>query len=349
MRGLTIQGFASSSDGINSAGINVGSYVATGQFTGGEVSYGDIEVSGNTLQKNEYGLTIAGYTGGDPLLPYGTGTYVLGGYRVVGNLFSSNTQSGAVVSGMAIQATGNRFLSNASDALDISGQGLLVSGNEVGANVGIGIKIMTPSFNPTVCDPKNPNPSPSTVSGNLLHGNGSTGLQAGGTLTVSGNSVTHNTGYGIYLQYGSFTTIAGNQVSGTTFSGGDYVDGTGITAYDGNSLTITGNSVTSNLGDGIFLGFVGSSTVSRNYVLGNSIIGIHLTDGVYNYSLLPNTITQNLALYNATFDARDDTSAPASSAVTYNGTDTYYGDGITTTNIWTKNLFGTTDPVGLSK
>jgi len=88
----------------------------------------------------------------------------------------------------------------------------------------------------------------------------------------------------------------------------------------------------------VTLQYVGG-VISYNNVTGNQGVGIHLSDYTSDYGsddYAPTTVTQNRALHNTLFDARDDASAPD-------------GDGATTINIWTKNVFGTTDPVGLSK
>ena len=360
VRGMTVQNFATARQGLTSAGINVGSYVRTGDFSGGEVSYSDIEVSGNTLQKNNSGLLIAGFTGGNPLSS-NNGAY-LSGYRVLGNLFTANNAGGAALSGKAILVSGNRFISNqfsgtSNDGLDVTGVGLSVFGNESASNAGAGININTPNYAPAVSDPKNPNPAASAIFGNSVHDNGMYGLQISGTVTVSANQVNRNTGYGIYLNYADYSTISGNSVSGTALGG--YVDdGTGIysdystSAYYGtdSGLKVSFNQVSGNAGDGISFSEVSGGVISFNSVTGNQGIGVHLSDfnsyNAYSYPSAPTTVTRNLAQHNIFVDARDDASAPNGITVNY---DYYNGDGGATVNIWTKNLFGTTDPVGLSK
>jgi hypothetical protein len=56
---------------------------------------------------------------------------------------------------------------------------------------------------------------------------------------------------------------------------------------------------------------------------------------------------QNQALHNGLFNARDDSSA--TDDITHSNGDIFYGDSSPTIDLWTKNIFGTTDPMGLSK
>ena len=206
----------------------------------------------------------------------------------------------------------------------------------------------------------NPNPAASALQFNSVHDNKGGGLYATGTQTISGNSLARNLGFGLYLYGADYSQVIFNQVSGTGLTGYYGDDGTGIYAESvptyttaGGPVSITANAVSGNSGDGVFL-YAAGSTLSYNSVSGNSGIGIHLSDmpslyTSYGYTAPGNTVTQNIALRNTVFDARDD--ASASDNVTYNGA-TSYGDGGSygpSLNVWTKNVFGTTDPVGLSK
>lgn len=360
VRGMTVQGFGFGDDPLGPASaINVGAFVATGNFTGGEVSYSDIEISGNTLQRNSTGLTIQGYTGRDPSLFPGEGAY-LKGYRVLGNLICGNSGGGAVLSGAAVLVSGNRLTGNQSngefgDGLDVTGIGVTVSGNESGGNAGDGIKVIdaAPSYDPKVNDPKNP--APTVTAFNYVHDNGGYGIDAEGTQTLAGNAVANSTGYGVYLNYADYSTVTGNVITGTALGGSDD-DGTGIYVADSggysgedSGLKISLNQISGNAGDGIYFYEVTGGLISLNNVAGNQGIGIHLSDYTSDYGsndYAPTTVTQNRAQHNTIFDARDDAAAPDD--ITYNGQN-YYGDGATLYNVWTKNLFGATDPAGLGK
>ena len=195
---------------------------------------------------------------------------------------------------------------------------------------------------------------------NSIHDNGGLGMSVYGTQAIVGNSLANNTGCGIFLEYANDITVTGNLISGTALG---YYGGTGIYAqysqaysaaysYGGgdSKVNISFNQISGCAGDGILFYETSGGTIAFNSVTGNKGVGIHLTDysadgGFNDYA--PTTITHNLALHNVQFDARDDASAPD------NFTDAdgtfYYGDGNAAANVWTKNLFGTSDPVGLSK
>jgi len=361
VRGMTVQNFGFGDDnGGPASAINIGAFVVTtvnGRLSGGEVSYGDIEISGDTLRKNYNGLTIQGYTGADP--QGGPGNYVAGGYRIAGDLITGNSDAGAVISAASVLMAGDKIGGNGKDGLDIAGSALTVSGNEIAANAGLGVGITAAYYDPAVNDPKNPNPSASAVIGNAIHNNIGGGAGVGGTVTVSSNLISANAGYGVILGGADYSTVSQNLISGTTLTptaptaptaqSGNDDDGTGLyvlsAAYAGSTLTVTSNAITGNAGDGIFLDVVTGATISRNDVSGNAGIGIHLSD-LSQSADAPNKVTLNRAQHNAIFDARDDTSA--ASDITYRRR-TYFGDNAPTANVWTKNLFGITDPKGLSK
>ena len=395
VRGLTVQNTNSSIFGASSSAVNVGYLSADGQT---DYGFNDIEISRVTLTKNVYGITIRGYSG---TTPYYSGTPTLTqGLRLIGDVMTANTNSaypysvygsvnnisgttGILISGcqftnnpgaglalggnyygipatQSAQVIGNVFSGNFGDGLDVLATGLTLSANEAAANTGYGITTSLPAFNPAVSTPGSPNPAASTVSLNFVHDNKSGGLSANGTQTIFGNSLTHNLGVGLYLSGADYSQITFNKITGTGLTGYDYDDGTGVYAEArptsttaGGPVFLSANSVTGNAGDGVFLAASGS-TISYNVVSGNSGIGVHLSDmpslyAYYGYTAPGNTVTQNRALHNTVLDARDD--ASASDDLTYNGY-TSSGDGSSygpSLNVWTKNIFGTTDPVGLSK
>ena len=396
VRGLTVQntGYSVFSS-TQSSGINVGYVSADGQT---DYGFNNVEISNVTVTKNIYGITVTGYSGASSY--YGGTQTLTKGLRLIGDVVTGNTNStdpygiygsannitgttGTLISGCqftnnpggglalgasyyAVPVTQNAqivgcvFSGNTGDGLDAVGSGLLLSANEAAANTGYGITTDVPAFNPAVSTPGSPNPAASAVLFNSVHDNQGGGLEAEGTQTISGNSLAHNLGVGLYLYGADYSQIIFNQISGTGLTGYYGDDGTGIyaEAYPtgttaGGPVSITANTISGNSGDGVFL-YAAGSTISYNAVSGNSGIGIHLSDmpslyTYYGYTALGNTVTQNQALHNTVFDARDD--ASASDDVTYNGY-TSYGDASAygpSLNVWTKNLFGTTDPVKLSK
>jgi len=354
VRGLTVQNFGYGDDANGPA-----SAISVGFYNGDTNTYesaGDIEVSGNIFQHNYEGIAINGFAGNNPA--YGPGGGFLKGYRLLSNVITGNSADGVNLSGDVVLITGNKFLSNSGNGLLVGSVGVTVSGNEAANNGGDGLIVFdnAPNYNPAVNDPKNPNPIPTITTLNYTHDNGGYGIFAGGTQAVSGNAVINNSGYGIYLTYADFSTISGNFVTGTSVELYSPDSGTGIYAeYGGGNggsiggLTISYNQISGNGGDGVGLNQVSGSLVSYNYAVSNKEIGIHLSDFTYDGGLKDypvNTVTQNQAQHNGLLDARDDAAAP--DTITYNG-DTYYGDGGTLYNVWNKNLFGTTDPVGLGK
>ncbi len=359
VRGLTVQN-APGFEFQGGSGINVGYVAADGQT---DVSFSDIEISGVTARQNFFGITINGQSG---LNAYPVVPSMLKNYKLLGNVVTGSVNGGAAVvntSGAVI--SGNQFTGNGYDGLNASGTGLTVIANEAASNANAGLNVNAATYNPAVNSPKSPNPPASLVGTNTVHDNQHFGISITGTVSVSGNAVTHNADEGISLFSADYSAVVFNSVSGTTFyqyefAGGDH-DGTGI-VVDGSPsypnftpsgfVTISSNSITKSAGDGIFLASVVSTTVSQNSVLQNAGVGIHLSDYPVTQQgqsagNAPNTVTRNLAFSNTLFDARDD--ASASDVFTYPNGDTTPGDGAKTINLWTKNLFGTTDPVGLSK
>lgn len=358
VRGLTVQnfGFGDDANGPASA-VNVGTFVATGNFSGGEVSFSDIEISGNTFQKNYNGLTIQGYSGS-----IYNSVYLKGGYRVFGNTLTGNSNAGAAIDAASVLVTTNKSSGNFGDGLDISGTGITVTGNEAGKNGGTGMDVTDAfgTYDPTVTTPGSPNPAPTVISFNSIHDNAGYGISVQGTQAILGNSLVRNTGVGILLNYADDTVISGNVISGTAYGydGGDGIlaESSAAMRADGSyaggdsKLTISFNQISGGAGDGIAFNLTAGGTISFNSVTGNQGVGIHLSDYTADfgsYDFTPTTVTHNQALHNTAFDARDDTSAP--NTLTESNGYSFFGDGVATINVWTKNQFGTTDPVGLSK
>ncbi len=360
VRGFVVQNTGDlTSYSSSPSAINVGYVTPDGQT---DVSYSDVEISGTTVRSSVSGITISGLSGTDANA--GGSPKFLKNYKLLGDVVTGSMNSGAgIINTSGALITGCQFTNNGGDGLDTSGSGITVTGNDSSANVNYGMALNAPIYNPAAHDPKNPNPAPSTAIGNSVHDNLRFGISATGTQTISANALTHNGDYGLSLFFADYSTVTGNSITGTTLAQffGPSDDGTGIYADSGFSypadtpggfLTITGNNISNNAGDGVFLASVVSSTVSFNAVSGNAEVGIHLsdytatTDG-QSAGNAPNHVTGNLALHNTAFDARDD--ASASDTLTYPGYNTSVGDGGTTINVWTKNLFGKTDPANLSK
>ncbi len=383
VRGLTVQNTGGSAFSPSS-GINAGYLTPEYNYVG----FTDIEISGVTARNNYTGITLQGYAGGNPFsggTVVSSKNYRLLGDVVTGSTNDGMDMvgvSGALISGCRfvsngsagvsigtqyyspsatenVVVAGNVFSGNYYDGLDADGDGLVVTANEAASNGYAGMNLITPLYNPAVNTASAPNPPASAVSFNSVHDNQYNGLVVAGTQTVSANLIAKNFGYGLFLSVADYSAVSYNLITGTQLSGGyNTDDGTGLYAdsafnYDtyanGGFLTLTGNVITGSAGDGLFLASVTGSTVSRNTVSGNAGVGIHLSDFPY-LSDAPNTVTLNSALHNTLFDARDDSTAVAN-LTEPDGSISYADNGAygPTLNVWTKNTFGTTDPVNLSK
>lgn len=388
VRGLTVQNVPGTYYGSGGAGINAGYISADGSTSYG---FSGLQISGVTLSSDYNGLVVSGastsssgtyaFTSAQDFSL--TGSTITGSANIAanissmnnllisGNKFVSSGETGLVLGGGFSGPTanaliaGNIFKNNGYDGMEAYGTGLTVTGNEVASNEDYGIVVDTTPF---FYNAAPASPAPSFVTFNSVHDNSLYGLYITGALTISGNAIAKNGGSGIILEGADGSTISGNVITGTVLASGDYGDGAGIFAdyptasYGADSkLKISFNQISGNAGDGIYINEYAGGVISLNNVVKNQGIGIHLSDITYYYSYYgspaaPTTVTQNVALHNAIFDARDDASAGAGdNAGGYPGYildsngQYYYGDGATTLNVWTKNVFGTTDPIGLSK
>lgn len=334
VRGLTVQNFAGSQFSDNSA-------IAVGFFNADATAFSaaaDVEISGCTIRNNHKGITITGFNGDNPY--YGTGTPTKG-YNLLNNILTDNGSYGASVMGRAVLVAANKIVHNGfkpidanGDGLDVSGSGIAITGNEIAGNYYQGVSVYVPTFNPAVNDPGNPNPVPSVVALNAVHDNGNYGIATNGTLTVSGNAVSRNVGYGLYLDYADNASVSFNSITQTAPHGtpdpGDPQDaGVGIYVYSANGLTLFANQISGNASDGIYLYEVDNSLVSRNLVTNNGGVGIDLDFFAGYYA--PNTITLNTARGNAPYDAQD----------------LGLVSGTGTANVWTRNNFGSANPPSL--
>ncbi len=381
--GLTIQNVPGPYYGTGGAAINAGYMSADDTASYG---FSNLQISGVTLNGDCNGIIITGlgfqlangvYTFTSAQNFSLTGSTITGSTNyaanitstnnllISGNKFIRNNGAGLDIGGGFSQptlnglVTGNLFKSNGSDGMDAYGTGLTVAANESASNMEYGILVDTVPFSFSGTSAAPADAASTSVVSNSVHDNGLYGLYIDGTQTVSANLIAKNGSAGIVLEGADGSTIAGNAISGTTLASGNVGDGAGIfadypTAANGadSKLKIALNQISGNTGDGIYINGYAGGVISSNSVVKNQGIGIHLSDityqdSYYGYPAAPTTVTQNVALHNALFDARDD--ASATDTVTGTNGYPYYGDGAATINIWTKNVFGTTDPVGLSK
>lgn len=339
VRGLTVQNF----------GVSPGYYIGAVSGVDDSGGFTGIQISGITARSNNVGVTFfnSAPTTQKPCLLFG-------------NVISGNTRDGLDFYGGSALISGNKFLSNGGTGLNVTGSGVTITGNESGKNGNDGIDVTNAAgvYDPAVTTPGTPNPAPVLTTLNLIHDNGGFGMAIQGTQAILGNSLVNNTGVGIILDYADDSVISGNVISGTANGYDDagifveYSDAMTASGYYGgdSKLTISFNQISGGAGDGISFYETAGGTISFNNVTGNQGVGIHLSDYTSDYGYndyVPTTVTHNRALHNTAFDARDDTSA--SDSLTESNGYSFTGDGVATINVWTKNVFGTTDPVGLSK
>ena len=182
---------------------------------------------------------------------------------------------GEVVDGIKI--IGNIITDNSRDGVSINdSQNVIVSDNEVKNNSIAGVVIDQSDL--------------IVVSDNIISGNGNTSNQNAGGLhlessddvTVSGNAISNNTGLefgGVLINHHnqavhfSENVITSNTATGTSHfqAGGVFVDVSGELG----SVTFSGDQITDNIGNGIFVDRVGSAVMSNDpanptVIFGNS-------------------------------------------------------------------------------
>lgn len=305
-------------------------------------SNSDIEVSGCTLRNNHRGVFFETYAGVGPA--YGGGGASLKGYKILGNLITGNDATGVTVTNylsngaeyvyddsfnvvrinntdLGLLVSGNKITGNG-DGIDTDGDGQTITGNEIANNGYSGVYALASTVDPA---PGAARPAPSVVALNAIRDNGGYGVWAYGSLTITGNTVAHNTDCGILLDYADGGLVTLNRVTGTV---GDHYPGVGIyvdySAYGG-PLTVAANQVGGNDGAGIYLYEADGVLVTGNAVNGNRGIGIQASDESGYYTGVPNTITYNTARGNTPLDAQDD----------------YTAEGFPSPNHWANNNFGT--------
>ncbi|HSN73785.1 MAG TPA: right-handed parallel beta-helix repeat-containing protein, partial [Anaerolineae bacterium] len=258
-------------------------------------SSGTLVVRGNTVSDNTYhGIYVdnqptaaTGETSIDTDLAI-TDTVSLAGSTIHDNTVTGNGQSGISLNnyGSAATINGNTVVDNGYDGIYVSSGSVSLDNNIVYDNGQDGIDVNSSTF---------------TIANSQVDGNGSRGIYAYGTGTISGNTITSNTGGGIYCR-GSYSTvdITGNSISNNSTSyngGGIYVTSYGMTA------NITGNSITGNqtsqTGGGICLDYVyATANINGNTIIGNSANsggGIYFSGGgsITNNRILDNQAAQN--------------------------------------------------------
>jgi parallel beta-helix repeat protein len=99
-------------------------------------------------------------------------------------------------------------------------------------------------------------------------------LSGSSNISISGNNITANNGYGIWLYHSNHNIIDGNNIAN---------NGWGIVLNQGEGNVISGNNITSNSGDGILFWDSSSNEIFKNIITANGVNGIqfHWTGNPY--------------------------------------------------------------------
>jgi parallel beta-helix repeat protein len=192
--------------------------------------------------------------------------------------------------------------------------------------------------------------------GSALTGFGSAGIllyQPGSGITVENNNLSNND-VGIWVFDAASPTISNNSASGSTFYGIalDSAGGSGVTGATVSNNNSSNNGSSNNLADGINIANTSGSTFSNNTTTGNSGSGFNLfannTNNVFTNNRSTsnqqygfwvedstssgNTINQNTFTKNTLFDAFDQSVGSGTAG---------------TANTWRSNTIGKGNPNGL--
>jgi parallel beta-helix repeat protein len=247
-------------DGITISGTNntvTGNNASYNDDSGFWISGSNNRVTGNTAMNNTYyGILVNSASGATNV-------------TVSGNTVRNNGDSGISIACDGNTVTGNTATGNTQDGIEISGNNNTVTGNTASNNQDDGINVGSLARN-------------TTVSGNTVDNNMLAGIYAGGYYaTVTGNTIRNNPGSGIsfngYYGNATYNTITGN--------------GNGIMLV-GPGYNITGNTVSGNTRDGIYLSTSDNDLISDNTVNSNGRYGIFLSYS-RNVTLKGNTAGTN--------------------------------------------------------
>jgi CSLREA domain-containing protein len=226
--------------------------------------------SNNTVQGNLIGTNAAGTA---PLRNDSNGVFISGS---PGNLVGGSTPAArnVITGGTAATADGVDIQEEASDGNTVAGNYIGTDINGAGTNGGAsdfgsggdGVRIST---NPDNNNVGGPAATPGAAPGNVIAGNGGDGVEITGGAT-SGNAVQGN--------------LVGTQADGTTAyanaANGVHLNGAALTSVGGTAPGAS-NTISFNLGDGVFIPAGINHSVRRNSIHSNAGLGIDLgTDGL---------------------------------------------------------------------
>jgi hypothetical protein len=242
--------------------------VANDDTIGGTTPYARNLISGNAgpgINSSSTGIIVEGnYIGTDV-----TGCIALGGGGI--DLGGDDNTIGGSTPGAS-----NIISGTSSFGISLSGTNNLVEGNIIGQGA-------------------NDNPLPNGATGVFITGSGNT---IGGTAAGTGNVISDNRGYGVYLAgyapYQALYPVTGNVVSGNkiegNYQGGVRFDGAPADNTIGGTAAGAGNVISANGGPGVIISYSGTTgnMVAGNYIgtdatgttaLGNAGPGVLIENG----------------------------------------------------------------------
>ncbi|MES2353945.1 MAG: DUF4347 domain-containing protein [Pseudomonadota bacterium] len=263
-----------------------------------------IGVSGNTIQGNYIGVSVAGSGGvangndGIGLLSSSANNVIGGAAAGAGNVISGNFASGIFIDDstgntiegnfIGLNAAGTAALGNGSSGIfmqgfannNVIGGSSAGAGNVISGNGTFGI-LMLGSQGNTIAG----NFIGVNAAGNAAIGNGSNGIRLqdssnntiGGTVSGTGNIVAGNTGSGILLFDSTNNTIAANFVG----------------------LNAAGTAAIANTINGIFLSSSDNNTIGGTTAASANVVAGNMTNGIQINGSNGNTILGNFIGLNA--------------------------------------------------
>jgi parallel beta-helix repeat protein len=202
---------------------------------------------------------------------------------VIGNTISDNSRQGAYI-GSNVLVQNNTVTQNGLDGISVkqASSGIDILSNAISSNGGRGIAITYSGQNITIRE--------NNITRNLG------GIYIGGypvsssNILISHNDILYNMdiedgGAGIYISESIYITISENTIDGNSArEGGSAKKGGGILLFKSNNISVLNNVITRNIDQGVCggicsEGWVNSSVISDNIIVGNIGGGILVSDG----------------------------------------------------------------------
>lgn len=278
----------------------IGGPLATDRnYVYGNANYG-IELAASATIENNWIGTADGITA----VGNGTGIYGFSGATLVlkDNVISGNSARGALVYDyVTVSVSGNKFGTNASGTAALPNQyaldiywtyGGTIDNNVFSGNMYGGLRLFDVDLDITN------NRMGTNLSGTAAIPNGGTGLhvsRAIGTTTITGNTASGNSGYGIAVFNSTNVIVSGNKVGTTADGASPLGNSTGLVFEDMVGGSITGNVVSGNSGVGLDIFNATDIIVSSNLIGTNAAGTAGLANG-FSGGIL--SCTQNMTIGN---------------------------------------------------